>query len=86
VLRGPPPAATSSPDALHPPPPRARKVGQANSLGTALCFVEQTRRIIRHFQEQQKRELFHVVAVGKAIVSEDVAAIPEFLDELWCGV
>ena len=42
--------------------------------------------LIRHFQEQQKRELFDVVAVGQAVITEDVAVVPEFLDEGgWCA-
>jgi hypothetical protein len=41
---------------------------------------------IRRFKEQQKRQLLHVIAVGQAVFAEDVAVIPELLDELrWVG-
>ena len=40
------------------------------------------RLLIRHFQEQQKRQLLDVIAVGQAVIPQDVAVVPELLDEL----
>src|ERR1019366_9576829 len=37
--------------------------------------------LIRHFQEQQKRQLLDVVAVGQAVVPQDVAVVPKLLDK-----
>lgn len=37
---------------------------------------------MRHLEEQQVRQLLDVVAVGKAIVADDVAVVPEFGDDL----
>ena len=36
---------------------------------------------IRHFQEQQKGQRLHVIAIGQAVIPQDVAEIPEFLNE-----
>ena len=38
------------------------------------------RLLVRHFQEQQKRQLLDVIAVGQAVVAQDVAVVPELLD------
>ena len=38
--------------------------------------------LVRHFQEQQKRQLLDVIAVGQPVIPQDVAVVPEFLDEL----
>ena len=40
------------------------------------------RLLVRHLQEQQKRQLLDVVAVGQAVIPQDVAVVPELLDEL----
>ena len=37
--------------------------------------------LIRHFQEEQKRQLLHVIAVGQTVIPQDVAIVPELLDE-----
>src|SRR5262245_56773367 len=37
--------------------------------------------LVRHFQRQQKRQLLYVIAVGQAVVAENVAVVPEFLNE-----
>jgi len=37
--------------------------------------------LVRHFQEQQKRELLDLVAVGQPVIAQDVAVVPELLDE-----
>jgi hypothetical protein len=36
---------------------------------------------VGHFEKQQKGELFDVIAVGEAVIAEDVAVVPEFVDE-----
>jgi len=38
--------------------------------------------LIRHLEEEQKRQLLDVVAVGQPVIAEDVAVVPEFLNEL----
>ncbi len=35
----------------------------------------------RHFEEEKEGELFDVIAVGEAVVAEDIAVVPEFVDE-----
>ena len=35
--------------------------------------------LVRHFQEQQIGQLFHIIAVTDAVIAEDIAVIPEFL-------
>jgi len=40
------------------------------------------RLLIRHFKKQQIRELLNVVAVTDSVVAEDVAVVPETLDNL----
>ena len=37
--------------------------------------------LIVHFEEEEVGELFDVVAVGKAVVAEDGAVVPEALDD-----
>ena len=37
---------------------------------------------IGHFEEEQVRELLYVVAIGHAVVTEDIAVVPEFLDDM----
>ncbi len=38
--------------------------------------------LIRHFEEQEKRQLLDVIAVGQAVIAQDIAIVPELLDEL----
>jgi hypothetical protein len=38
--------------------------------------------LIGHFEEEQIRQLFHVIAVGETVVAEDVAVVPKLLDKL----
>src|ERR1043166_3312462 len=46
-------------------------------------FAERwTRLLVRHFKEQQKRELLNVVAIRKAVIPKDIAIIPELGNEL----
>ncbi len=61
---------------------------QLQQRGPAVTFrnrrrlVERRLRLlVRHFQEQQKRQLLDVVAVGQAVIAQDVAVVPEFLNE-----
>ena len=44
------------------------------------------RLLVRHLQEEQEGELLDVVAVGEAVVAEDVAVVPELLDDLVGGI
>ena len=37
--------------------------------------------LMRHLQEKQIGELFQVVAVGKPGITQDVAVVPELLDD-----
>ena len=36
---------------------------------------------IRHLEEDQVGELFHVIAIAHAIVAQHVAVVPDFLDD-----
>ena len=52
------------------------------ALGHGRRLVERRLRLlVRHLQEQQKRQLLDVIAVGQTVIAEDVAVVPEFLDE-----
>ena len=42
--------------------------------------------LVGHLQEEQEGELFDVVALGEAVVAEDVTIRPELLDDLGGGV
>ena len=65
--------------------PRARQLQQrvpAETFGDGRWFVERRLRLlVRHFQEQQKRQLLHVIAIRQTIIAENVAIIPKFLDK-----
>jgi len=37
--------------------------------------------LVRHFQEEQEGELFDVVTVREAVIAEEIAVVPEFLDD-----
>ena len=37
--------------------------------------------LVRHFEEEQIGELLDVIAIGEAVIAEDVAVVPEFVDE-----
>jgi hypothetical protein len=45
-----------------------------------------TRLLIRHFQEEQKRQLLNAVGIREAMLPKDQRIIPELLHELWCWV
>jgi hypothetical protein len=36
---------------------------------------------LRHFEEEEEGELFDVVTVGEAVIAEDVALVPELVNE-----
>ena len=44
-------------------------------------FSKQPALFIRHFQKQEIRQLFHVVAVMQAVIQQDAAEVPEFLHD-----
>jgi hypothetical protein len=46
-------------------------------------FSEHGRVFGVHFQEEQAGELLNVIAIGHAVVAQDVAVVPEMLDN--CG-
>jgi hypothetical protein len=43
--------------------------------------VRRLRPFVGHFEEEEIGKLFHVVAITHPIVPEDVAVVPEFLDD-----
>ena len=52
-------------------------------FGNGRRLIERRLRLlVRHFQEEQKRELLDVVAVRQTVIPQDVAVVPKFLDEL----
>ena len=36
--------------------------------------------LIRHFEEQEKRQLLDAIAVGQPVITQDVAGVPELLE------
>jgi hypothetical protein len=48
----------------------------------ARLVVRRLRTLIGHLEKQQIRQLLDVVAITHPVVTEDVAVIPEFLDDL----
>jgi len=38
--------------------------------------------LMGHLEKEQEGQLLHVVAVGEPVIAEDVAVVPEFLDNL----
>jgi hypothetical protein len=38
--------------------------------------------LVGHLEEEEVGQLLDVVAVGEAVVAQDVAVVPEFLDDL----
>jgi len=61
--------------------------------GAVVCPVEASRNgwrfverrlalLIRHLEEKEKRQLLDVVAVRQPVIAQNVAVVPEFLDEL----
>ena len=61
----------------------AASSAQSKPFGNGRRLVERRPALlVRHFEEQQKRQLLDVVAVGQAVIPQDVAVVPELLDEL----
>ena len=48
----------------------------------ALGLPSSARLLVGHLEEQQVGELLDVVAVGHAVVAQDVAVVPEPLDDV----
>ena len=44
--------------------------------------VGRLRALVGHLEEQQIRQLFDIVAVAHPVVAQDVAVVPEFLDNV----
>jgi hypothetical protein len=54
----------------------------AESLWDGGRFVEgRLRLLVGHLQEEQERQLLDVIAIGQAVVAEDIAVVPELLDQ-----
>ena len=59
-----------------------QQAGPVVALGDGRGLVERRARLlIGHLEKEQKRQLFDVVAIGESIIAEDVAVVPEFLDD-----
>ncbi len=41
--------------------------------------------LLRHFQKQDIGQLCHILVVGDAVVTEDIAEVPEFGDDFLGG-
>ena len=50
-------------------------------LGIGLLCARHGRALVGHLQEQQEGQLLEVVLIGEAVVAEDIAVVPEFLDD-----
>jgi hypothetical protein len=50
----------------------------------ALLVVRRLGALVGHLEEQQIGQLLDVVAIRHAVVTQDVAVIPEFLDDARC--
>ena len=57
---------------------RGPGIGAGDDAGLA---VRRLRALVGHFQEQQVSELLDIVAVAHAVIAQDVAVVPEFLDQ-----
>src|SRR5262249_36770873 len=66
------------PDAFH---LRAREVGPAVTPGDGLLVAGRLGALLGHLEEEEGGELFEVVLVGEAVVAQDVAEGPEFLND-----
>ena len=60
---------------------QAHKRRPVQALGNDRGSAERRLRLlVRHLQEQQERELLDVVLIGQAVVPQDVAIVPELLN------
>ncbi len=55
------------------------------ALGHGRRLLVQLRLLLRHLQEQQERQLLDVIPVRQPVIPQDVAVVPELLDELLGG-
>jgi hypothetical protein len=63
-----------------------RRGRPSDARGNRLLFAGEPRALVGHLEEKQEGELLEVVLVGEAVVAEDVAVGPEFLDDPVGGV
>jgi len=48
-------------------------------VGHGTGLVERRPRLlIRHLEEQQKRQLLHIIAVGQTVIAENIAVVQSF--------
>ena len=58
------------------------QAGPVEAFGNGRTFVERRLALfIGHLEKEQKRQLLDVVAVRQPVIAQDVAVVPEFLDE-----
>ena len=62
-----------------------KKVEKDKDVHNAFLLVRRLGAFIRHFQKQQVRELLDIITVAHAVVTKDVAVVPELLNDT-CGV
>src|ERR1700678_918175 len=67
---------------LPTPPPRATAATIRVCSARGGLIGWQPRLLIRHFQEQQKRQLLHVIGIRQTVIPEDGTVIPELLNQL----
>ena len=59
------------------------QAGPVEAFGNGRPFVEwRPALLVRHLEKQQKRQLLDVIAIRQPVIAQDVAVVPEFLDEL----
>ncbi len=46
--------------------------------------VRRLRPLVSHLEEEQVRQLFDVIAIAHPVIAEDVAVVPELLDDRGC--
>ena len=59
----------------------AEQAGPAQLVGDGAGLAELVLLLVGHLEEEQVGELLDVVAVGDAVVAQDVAVVPEALDD-----
>src|SRR5688500_3556399 len=70
-------------DAFH---LRVGEVDPAKASGDGLRLAGEVRPFISHLQEQQECQLFEVVLIAEAVVSETLAIAPQLLDDAFAPV
>ena len=57
------------------------QAGPVEAFGNGRRLVEwRPALLVRHLEEEQKRQLLDVIAVRQPVIAQDVAVVPEFLD------